>query len=115
MTWAEECGERLPLWCDEVLFEDGALVARHNRLADSNQAVAVSHGCWNVGNLIAARFALAGIAAKDFERFEKKRLDVVGLETACFGPLHFFANAVDARGVHGIVREGVLFNQILQL
>ena len=41
--------------------------------------------------------------------FQKERLDVMGLESPRFGPLHLLADAVDAAGVHRVVRERALF------
>ena len=54
-------------------------------------------------------------AAEALEGLEEERLDVVRLEPAGLGALHVFADAVNAAGVHGVVRQGALFEQVLQL
>ena len=56
---ADKGGERLALRRDQILLEGDALVARQHRLADADQAVAVADRRGHVGDLVAARLALA--------------------------------------------------------
>ena len=115
MTRADEGGQRLALRRDQRLLEGDALVARQHRLADADQAVAVAHRRRDVGDLVAARLALLGRAAQALERLEEEGLDVVRLQAARLGPLHVLADAVDPAGVHRVVGERPLFEQVLEL
>ena len=54
-------------------------------------------------------------AAEALEGFEEERLDVVRLEAARLGALHVLADAVHAAGVHRVVGERPLFEQVLEL
>ena len=115
MARADEGGQRLALRRDQRLLEGDALVAGQHRLADADQAVAVADRGRDVGDLVAARLALLGRAAEAPERLEEERLDVVRLEPAGLGPLHVLADAVDPAGVHGVVGERPLFEQVPEL
>ena len=68
-----------------------------------------------MGDLVATRLTLFDGAALALEGIEEKRLDVVRLKSARFGPFHFFADAVYTSCVHGIVGQCPFFDQILQL
>ena len=72
MAGADEGGERLALRCDQGLLKGDALVARQHRLAHADQTVAVAHRRRNMGDLIAARLALARRAAELLECFEEE-------------------------------------------
>ena len=115
MTRADEGGQRLARRRHERFLEGDALVARQHRLADADQAVAVAHGCGDVRHLVTTRLALLRVAAEPLKCFEEEGLDVVRLQTAGFGALHVFADAVHAARVHGVVRQGALFEKILQM
>ena len=112
---ADEGGQRLALGRDQRLLEGDALVARQHGLADADQAVAVADRGRDVGDLVAARLALLGGAAEALEGLEEEGLDVVRLQAAGLGALHVLADAVDAAGVHGVVGERALFEQVLEL
>ena len=79
------------------------------------QAVAVPNRGRHVGHLETARLALFGRAAQAFEGFLKERLDVVRLQAAGLGAFHLLPDAIDPRGVHHVVGERPLFQQVLQL
>ena len=115
MAGADEGGQRLAVRRDQRLLEGDALVARQHRLADADQAVAVAHRRRDVGDLVAARLALLGRAAQPLEGLEEERLDVVRLQAAGLGALHVLADAVDPAGVHGVVGQRALFEQVLEL
>ncbi len=72
MPRADKGGEWLALRRHQRLLKGDAFVARQDRLADANQAVAIAHGGRHVGNLITARLALPERAAEVSERFEEK-------------------------------------------
>src|SRR6266542_851480 len=114
MTGANERRQWLALRRNESLLEDNALVAWQHRLADADQAVAMAHRRWHVGDFVAPCLALADAAAELLKSFQKKRLDVVRLQAASFGPLHLLPDAVDAASIYGIVGEGTLFKEVLQ-
>jgi hypothetical protein len=61
--------------------------------------------------LVAARLALSCGTAEPLEGFEKERLDIVRLQPASLGPLHFLADLVYARGIHRIMGQRPLFEQ----
>ena len=115
MARADEGGQRLARRRDQRLLEGDALVARQHRLADADQAVAVAHRRRDVGDLVAARLALLGRAAQALEGLEEEGLDVVRLQAAGLGPLHLLADALDPAGVHRVVGERALFEQVLEL
>ena len=62
---ADEGRERLALRRDQVLLEGDALVARQHRIARADLAVAVAHRRGHVGDLVAARLALADACRPD--------------------------------------------------
>src|SRR5688572_6354489 len=115
MARTDKSGERLTLWRHQRLLKGNAFVARQDRLANADQAVAMAHGGRYIGNLITVWLSLPDRAAEVFERFEEKRLDVMGLQTPRLGPLHVFPNAVYATHVHGIVGQRPFFEQLLKL
>ena len=84
------------------------------KLAGPDQPVAVPDQGRNVRHLVAARFTLAGRAAELPERLAEERFDVVRLQAACVGPLHLLAHALHAAGVHRVVDELPLLEQVLQ-
>ena len=90
-------------------FEGNAFISRQDRLADTDQAVTVTHGGWNMGNLITSRLALLDRSPHAMERLMKKRLNIMGLKAAGIGTLHILANSVNTTCVHSIVDEGVVF------
>ena len=63
--------------------------------------------------LVPARLALPGRAAEPAECFVEERLDVVRLQAPRFGPLHLLADAVHAAGVHRVMGELLLLQQVL--
>jgi hypothetical protein len=111
---ADECGERLALWCDEGLLEDDALVARQYRLPYPNEPIAIAHRRRDVGDLVPPGLPLADRSAELLERFEEEGLDIVGLQAPGLGALHILAHPSDPTRVHGIVRERPLLQQFLE-
>ena len=79
MTWADKGGQRFALRRNQRLLKGDPLVSRQHRLSCSDQAIPVTHRCWNMGHLIAAWFALASYAAKLAECLQEERLDKVWL------------------------------------
>ena len=114
MAGADEGGERLAGRRDQRLLEGDAFVARQHRLADPDHPVAAAHEGRDVRHLVAARLALPRRPAEPPERLAEERLDVVWLEAARLRPLHLFADALHARGVHRVVDELPLFQEVLQ-
>ena len=53
-------------------------------------------------------------AAEALKRFAEEGLDVVRLQTARFRPHHVLSYALYAACVHGVVRKGTLFQQVLE-
>ena len=115
MARTHECRQRLSLRRHQRLLERDAFVARKHRLADADQTVAVAHRRRNVRHLVAARFPLLGRAAQALEGLEKERLDVVRLQATRVGALHVFADAMHTAGVHRIVGQRPLLEEILEL
>jgi hypothetical protein len=60
-----------------------------------------------------ARLTLSHRTPEALERLQEKGLDIVGLKAPGLRTLHFLANAENAAGVHGIMGESVLFQEIL--
>ena len=112
---ADEGRERLALRRDQVLLEGDALVARKHRIARTDLAVAVAHRRRDVGDLVAARLALADRAAQALEGFQEERLDVVRLQPARLSPLHLLAHARHAARVHRVVGQRPLLDQALEV
>src|SRR5439155_438121 len=112
---ADEGGQRLALRRDERFLEHDALVARQHRLADADQTVTVAHWGGHVRDLVAACLALPDRATKPLESFEEEGLDVVWLQAARLGALHFLADAVDATRIHGVMSQGAFLQQVPQL
>jgi hypothetical protein len=104
-----------PAGLTSSFLEGDALVAWQHRLPEADQAVAVAHRRRHVGHLVAARFPLAHRPAKPPEGLEEERLDIVGLQPPGLGALHLLAHALHPAGVHGVVHERPLFQEVLQL
>lgn len=65
-------------------------------------------------HLVAARFTLAYRAAELPKRLAEERFDVVRLQAARLGPLHLLVHALHTAGVHRVVDELPLLEQVLQ-
>ena len=94
------------------LLEGDALVPRKDRLAESDEAVALADQRRNVAHVIPARLPLDDPSPQQLERLKEERLDVVRLEPPHLGPLHFLANAVHPRGVHRLACQGRLLEEV---
>src|SRR5688500_4956206 len=105
MARADNGGQRLTRRRNQRLLESDAFVAWQHRFADADQAISIAYRGWDVGDLVAARFALLGRSTQALEGFVKERLDVVRLQAAGIGALHVFADTVDAACIHGVVGE----------
>ncbi len=114
MTRADKSRHGLPLWLDEVLLESDALVAAEHRVPQADEAVAIPNGGRDVGNLVAPRLALPRRATKKAEGLHEEGLDVMGLEPPGIRPLHVLANAIDLAGVHGVMSERPLLDEVLE-
>src|SRR5438132_14299253 len=66
-------------------------------------------------DLIAAWLALAGRPTKLLEGFEEERLDVVRLQPVGLSALHLLTHTGHATRIHGLMRQGALFKQGLEL
>ena len=64
--------------------------------------------------LVTAGLPLRRGAAEPAERLPEERFDVVRLQAARVGPLHVRANPLNATGVHRVVNELPLLEQVLQ-
>src|SRR5579885_1886986 len=115
MARADERGEWSARGSDEGFLEGDPLVARQDRLADADQTITIAHRRRDVGNLVAAGLALFRRATQTRKRFHEEGLDVVGLEPARLGPLHFLTDPSHLAGVHRVVRERPLLQEILKL
>ena len=67
-----------------------------------------------MAEFVAPGLALPERSAQTPKRLVEKRLNVVGLQAPGFGPFHVLADAVYAAGVHRIMGQGSLFEQIPQ-
>ena len=114
MARTDESRQRLPGRGDQRLLEHDPFVAGEGWLAGPDHPVAVPDQGRNVRHLVAARFTLAGRAAELSERLMEERFDVVRLQAARLGPLHLLAHALYAAGVHRVVDELPLLEQVLQ-
>ena len=115
MARAQEHRRRLARRGQQPLLEGDALVARHHRLARADQPVAAAHRARHVGDLVAPRLPLPEGAAQARERRVEERLDVVRLQPPRRRPLHLLPHPLHARGVHGIRRQRLILQQLLQL
>jgi hypothetical protein len=79
MAGADELGEGFAGHGDELLLEGGALVAKKDGIASAGLAVTLAQGGGDVGDLVAAWFALANRAAELLEGRQEIGLDEVGL------------------------------------
>ncbi len=114
MARTNESRQRLSGRGDQRLLEHDPFVAGEDWLAGPDHPVAVPDQGRNVRHLVAARFSLAGRAAELSERLMEERFDVVRLQAARLGPLHRLAHALHAAGVHRVVDELPLLEQVLQ-
>jgi hypothetical protein len=68
-----------------------------------------------VADLVAAWFPLAERTTQLLEGFKKEGFNVVGLETASLSTFHLFSHPGHAAGIHTLMGERALFEQILDL
>src|SRR5712691_1331397 len=115
MARTDEGRQGLALRRDERLLEGNALVARQHWLTNADEAVAVTDRGWHMRDLIAARLPLAGRSTKLLKRFEEERLNVMRLQTARLSAFHLLTHPGHAARVHGVMRQGTLFKQGLEL
>ena len=94
-----ESSKLLPTRCDERLFKNNTFVTRKNGLAKADQPIAIADGRWYMSYLVATRFALSGGASELAKRFQKERLDIVGLQSSRFSTLHILSDPGDAAGI----------------
>ena len=113
MARTDERRQRLARRGDERPLEGDPLVARKHRLADPDHPVPVADQRRDVRHLVAARLALPRRPAEPPERLVEERLDVVRLEAARLRPLHLLADSLNAGGVHRVVDELPLLQQVL--
>src|SRR5438128_8931345 len=107
--------ERHPLRRDKGLLKCDALIARQDRLAHANHAVAVADRRRYMGHLVTSRLPLPDGAAKLMKGFQEKRLDIVRLQAPCVGAFHILSYAPHAARVHNVMRKRTLFEQILSI
>ena len=103
------------LLVDLVLLEAHPLVTLEHRGALTDVAVALAQRRGHVGDLEAPLFAAVDPPAKAAERLEEEGLDEVGLQPPGVGTLHLFAQRLDAAYVHGVVHQGALVEEPLEL
>src|SRR5579872_1932415 len=115
MTGADELRERLSHDCDLVFLESHALVALQNWIAGADDPIAIANCGGHMRDLEASWLALADGAAENLERFEKERSDEVRLETPCLGAFHVFPDVEHATGVHRIVCQCAVFEEVLAM
>src|SRR5579859_2149308 len=115
MARAHERRQRWALWCYQRLLEGDAFVACQHGLTNPDQAIAVAHRPRDMRHLVATRLTLLDRPPEPIERLQKKGLDIVRLEPPRVGALHLFADAIDAACIHAVVRQGALFEEVLQV
>ena len=111
----DEGRQRLARWRDQRLFEGDPFVARQHRLTEPDEAVAVAKRGRDVGQLVAPRLTLLEGAAQAGEGLEEERLDVVRLEASRLGALHVLPDAMNATGIHGVVGQRLVVEQVADL
>ena len=112
---ADKGSLRLARWRKQALLKGDALIARQHRLANTDHAVAVTQQRRNMGDLVAARLALAQRATQLLEGRQEEGLDIVRLEAAGLSALHLLAHPRHLAGVHCVVGQRPLLQQILDL
>ncbi len=68
-----------------------------------------------MGDLETAGLAWIHASAETFEGFGEKRADEIRLQAAGLGDFHLFLHGEQALGAHGFLREGIAFEQILDV
>src|SRR5690606_22809586 len=106
-----ELSHRLASDADQILFKRYTLVFREDGVAHANQSVPIPYHCRDVGNLKSFWLPFASCAAQSLESFKEERSNEMRLKATRLGSFHVLANLLDARGVHGIVRERVFFDE----
>jgi hypothetical protein len=96
LAWAHKCRQGLALWRHKIFLKGNALIARQDGLTDPNQAIAIPHRGWDIGNLIPTRLALLDAAPQTLEGFQEEGFDIVRLQAARFCAFHIFSDTVHA-------------------
>src|SRR5262245_31403267 len=114
MSRTHESSQRLALRRHKGLFERDAFVALNHGLPDAEHSIAIANGRGNVGYFVAPWLTLLDRPAQRLGRLNEEGFNVVRLQPTSLGALHVLANTLNASGVHGVVHERMLLNEILQ-
>src|ERR1041385_3051431 len=115
MPGTDERRHRHAVGRDETFLERDSFVSRDDHLPMPGQAITITHRSRHVSDLVAARLALPYRAPELLKRLEKERFNVMRLKASSVGALHVLAHSADAAGVHGIVGQRALFEQVFDL
>ena len=97
------------------LVKRDAFITSEYGFSRADLAVAVPHGKWHGGDLIASVFTRMDFPAKLAECCEEEALDEVRLKSARLHALHIGTNRRDAVYVHRVLGQCVFVQQLLQL
>ena len=97
------------------LVKRDAFITSEYGFSRADLAVAIPHGKWHGGDLIASVFTRMDFPAKLAECCEEEALDEVRLKSARLHALHIGTNRRDAVYVHRVLGQCVFVQQLLQL
>jgi hypothetical protein len=105
---------------DVLLLEADALVAAQHgvgiaAVAPGDLAVALADDGRDVGDLVAARFTRAQLAAQLLEGLGEERADEEGLQLAGLGLLHLLLDGEEALLVHHLFAQGVALDDVFEV
>ena len=81
-----------------------------SRMPISRSRLRTGAGTWR--HFEASRLALSHDATEPLKRFKKEGFDIVGLKSPRLRALHVLTNTEDTAGVHGVMGEGMLLEQV---
>src|SRR5262249_4348395 len=114
MARCYELCERSAVDSDELLLECDPFVATEQRRAETDLAIASAQLGRNMGDLEAARLALANRAAEKRERLQEEVADEVRLQLAGLGTLHLVSDPLDIGGRHDVAHQCALTDDLAQ-
>ena len=106
---------RTGLLVHPVFVEADALIPLEHRGSHPNVTVPFPQDGGYVSYLPPPFLSTVDLATKAGKSIEEKRLDVMWLEPAGMSLLHLLLDLLNTRGVHGVVDQGSLVQDLLQV
>src|SRR5689334_19053459 len=106
MTRTNESGQWLAGDCDQLFFKGNPFVPLKDGIAAPDLPITAANKRRNVRDFVPFGLSVMNLAAEQPKCFEKKRGNVMRLESSCVGPLHLLPDGPHAGHIHRIAGQG---------